>query len=214
MSSAPEQLIGPERNQLACDRELGCYSMILPARSIRALDGSLVLIIEHMAYILIKDRPQNSHEEWQSSWSAYCAYLESVKGQLPQSAYDFAVASWHYDFGDHRSPHDGWLESLIISEPTSGERKEIRSIEIVARLFAAYHDGYIELKYFGVESYSLVFDTRDGSGHGDWLYYEIRLSEQGRVLHEVEWSKGGLWLIECSDVTYKWLPLESTNAAI
>ncbi len=167
-----------------------------------------------MAYILRKDRPKNAHEEWQSGWAAYCAYLESVKGRLPPSVYEFATASWHYDFGDHRAPHDGWLESLVISEPASGERKEIRSIEMVARLFAAYHDGYIELKYFGVESYSLVSGARGGWGHGDWLYDEIRLSERGRVLHEVEWSNEGLWLIECSDVAYQWLPLETTNAAI
>ena len=166
-----------------------------------------------MTYILTKDRPQNSHEEWQSNWSAYWAYLESVKGQLPQSAYDFAVAPWHYDFGDHRSPHDGWLESLIIRAPTSGARQEVRSIEIGARLFAAYHDGHIELKYFNVQSYSLVSGAGHGSGHRDWLYDEIRLSAQGRVLHEVEWSSGELWLIECSDVAYKWLPLESAEAA-
>ena len=63
-----------------------------------------------MAYILTKDRPNNSYEEWQSGWSAYRAYLDSVKGQLPRAAYEFAAAAWHYDFEDHRSPHDGWLD--------------------------------------------------------------------------------------------------------
>jgi len=164
-----------------------------------------------MAYILTRDRPQNSDEEWRDGWSAYCAYLESVKDQLPHSAYALATAPWHYDFSDHRSPHDGWLESLMISEPASGARKEIRSVEIVARLFAAYHDGHIELKYSNVHSYSLASSVADGPGLGDWLYDEIRLSERGHILHEVEWSRGGLWLIECGDIAYEWVPLESTS---
>ena len=77
-----------------------------------------------MAYILSKDRPQNTHEEWQAGWSKYSAYLESVKDLLPRSTYEFASASWHYDFSDPRSPHDGWVEDLMIREPASGERKE------------------------------------------------------------------------------------------
>ena len=167
-----------------------------------------------MVYILTKDRPNNSYEEWQSGWSAYCDYLGSVKSRLPRSAYDFATAPWHYDFGDHRSPHDGWLESLIIREPASGGRQENRSLEITARLLAAHHDGHIELKYSDVRSYALASGVTNGSGHGDWLYDEIRLSGRGRVSHEVEWSRGGLWLIECGDVAYQWMPLASAGAAI
>ncbi len=44
-------------------------------------------------------------------------------------------------------------------------------------------------------------------GHGDWLIDEIRLSEQGLVLHEVVFD-GAHWLIECEDVVYTWLPFE------
>jgi hypothetical protein len=167
-----------------------------------------------MAYILTKDRPNNSYEEWQSGWSAYRAYLESVRSQLPQSAYEFATASWHYNFEDHRSPHDGWLEEVVIREPALGERKENRSLEIVARLSAAYRDGLIELQYFDVRRYSLASGVTHGKGRGDWLYDEIRLSEQERVLHEIEWSTGGLWMIECGDVACRWMPLCSAEAAI
>jgi hypothetical protein len=166
-----------------------------------------------MTYILTKDRPQNSFEEWQSCWSNYWNYLETVKGAFPRSAYEFASAPWHYDFSDHRAPHDGWVEEVLISEPSSGEREQNRSLELFVRLFAAYHNGHIELKYSEVHSYSLTSGLSISSGHGDWLYDEIRLSDQGRVLHEVEWSRGGLWLIECGDVFYKWIPLSSIEAA-
>jgi len=160
-----------------------------------------------MAYILSKDRPLNSYDEWQSGWSRYCAYLESVKNRLPLSAYEFASAPWHYDFNDHRAPHDGWLAEAIIREPASGERKQYRSLEIVVKLLGAYHDGHIELKYSKVQNYSLACGEQIGSGHDDWLSDEIRLSDRGYVLHEIEWSRGSCWLIECSDVSYKWMPL-------
>ncbi|MBK8465753.1 MAG: hypothetical protein IPL32_07975 [Chloracidobacterium sp.] len=167
-----------------------------------------------MTYILTKDRLNNSYEEWQAGYSAYSAYLKSVKHRLPRCAYEFAAALWHYNFEDHRSPHDGWLEEIIIRESAFGERAENRSFEIVVRLFAAYHDGHIEFKYSDVQGYSLASDITNGRGHGDWLYDEVRLSERGWVLHEIEWSRGGLWLIECIDVAYKWMPLGSAEAAV
>jgi hypothetical protein len=67
-----------------------------------------------MVYILTHDRPLNSYEEWQSHWSEYRDYLASVRTQLPPAAYDFATAPWHYDFADHRAPHDGWVDEVII----------------------------------------------------------------------------------------------------
>ena len=166
-----------------------------------------------MVYILTHDRPLNSYEEWQSHWSKYCDYLASVRTQLPPAAYNFATAPWHYDFSDHRAPHDGWLDEIAIREPASGNRKEYRSLEIVVRLFAAYHDGHIELKYLVVQNYSLACGEHGGQGHGDWMYDEIRLSDRGYVLHEIEWSRGGRWLIECGDVSYTWIPLVDVEDA-
>ena len=160
-----------------------------------------------MAFILTCDRPLNSYEEWQSQWSKYRDYLESVRNHLPIAAYNFATAPWHFDHMDHRSPHDGWVEEIIIREPATGERKEHRSLEIVIKLLAAYHDGHIELKYSAVQNYSLAGDKQRNIGHGDWLYDEIRLSQRGFVLHEIEWSCGSRWLIECGDVSYEWIPL-------
>lgn len=122
-----------------------------------------------MAYILNDDRPLNSYQEWQSQWSKYCDYLESVRNHLPIAAYNFASAPWHYDFSDHHAPHDGWVEEIIMREPATGARNEHRSLEIVVKLFAG--------------------------------------SQRGFVLHEIEWSCGSRWLIECSDVSYKWIPL-------
>lgn len=173
-----------------------------------------------MAFTLYRDIPEEKSElsldEWKKCWQTYRAYLESVKDILPKSAYEFATAEWHYNFSDHKALHDGWLEELIVREPATGERKQHRSLEIFVRLLAAYHDGHIELTYKNVQSYSFIRQTVTSSSerqaasslnHGDWLNDEIRVSENGFVLHEIVWVNGD-WLIECEDVFYEWKPLE------
>jgi hypothetical protein len=78
-------------------------------------------------------------------------------------------------------------------------------------LLGSYHDGHIEITYREVKNYSLIATLSGpeaGEGHGDWLVDEIRLSERGYLLHEIEWSRGSDWLIECKDFEYRWLPFE------
>jgi hypothetical protein len=43
-------------------------------------------------------------------------------------------------------------------------------------------------------------------GFGDWLYDELRLSDKGNQLHEIEWGSGARWLIESDDVEFYWQP--------
>jgi hypothetical protein len=162
-----------------------------------------------MASILTRDRPQNSHEEFRTAWDRYQNYLASISESLPVSARAFAVADWHYDFGDARSPHDGWVESVRVTEHSSGERRQNRWLDITIRMLGAYHDGYIELTYQRVHSYRL---GSKGSSHGDWLYDEIRLSERGLVLHEIEIG-GTAWEIESEDVVYEWKPMSEALLA-
>jgi hypothetical protein len=107
-----------------------------------------------MTFLLDALSKGNGPEEIAIAFQAYTAYLESIRHALPKSAYDFAAAPWHYDYTDHRCPHDSWLESLTISEPALGSRKEIRHVDIVLRLLGAFHDGALELSYSSVSSYS------------------------------------------------------------
>jgi len=81
------------------------------------------------------------------------------------------------------------------------------------RLLGAYHDGYIELLYPRVFGYRLNVEHGE-MGHRDWRYDELRVSDQGRVIHEIEWwgSKvKGRWLIEASDVQLQWVPFSTSN---
>jgi hypothetical protein len=131
-----------------------------------------------------------------------------VSDCIPSGALALATSSWYYNFHDHRCPHDSWLENIVISEPSSGERSEIRTVSISLRLLGAYHDGYIEIAYPRVFSYRLAISDAE-EGHADWRYDEFRLSDRGHLVHEIEWSgyrDTGSWLIEASDVLFTWTP--------
>ena len=140
--------------------------------SIPALDRFL------MTYILSKDLPHRESLIYEKrraeQWSVYQERLRKIKRRLPLSVREYALAEWHYDFTDHRCPHDAWLEQVIIREPASGERSEIRSLEIEVKLLGAYHDGQIEFLYREVESYCLDQPHRKGKwetkekGHKDF----------------------------------------------
>jgi hypothetical protein len=149
--------------------------------------------------------------EVKTRFERYRKYLDEVRGRLPAQAQAFAEADWHYDHRNHRCPHDSWVDVVTIEEIASGDRSEVRSLEIKVRLLAAYHDGHILLRYDGVERYSMTRVPKRGRptvGHGDWLMDEIRLSDEGLVAHEVIFSEGGRWLIECADVTCEWRPIQ------
>lgn len=113
---------------------------------------------------------------------------------------------------DPRCPHDAWVKSLTIREPAIGARQERRQLELHVRLLGAYHNGHIELVYHDVYCYTLTAPAKDENtqrrdiGHGDWLIDEIRLSEDERVVYEVQLERG-YWLIECADLEYRWHPL-------
>lgn len=155
-----------------------------------------------MAFILLRDRPADSLDAFQAGWARHQRYLASIAERLPPSARAFALAEWHYDFEDPRCPHDAWVEQVEVLETGTGYRGEVRSLDLRVRLLGAYHDGHIELTYRAVHHYRIGSQRPD---HGDWLYDEIRLSPEGRVLHEIEFV-GDTWEIECQDVAYEWKP--------
>jgi hypothetical protein len=143
-------------------------------------------------------------------WRRYREYLEQHKSRFPSSAYRLASGPL-IDAADRRCPHDAWLEWARFEEPAKGKRLEIRHLSLRVRLLGAYHDRYIELFYPKVFSYSLA-NPGSGAGHFDWRYSELRLGEDGSVVHEIEWAgppgAQARWIIEASDVRLRTVALE------
>jgi hypothetical protein len=157
-----------------------------------------------MAYYLSNERSQDVV----GSYQRYQEYLRAHQHEFPSGAFALATAEWYQDPGDHRCPHDGWLESFTISETADIDGKRVLNIH--TRLLGAYHDGYIEFFYPRIFTYTLD-NLSCASGSGDWLCDEFRLSPDGHLIHEIEWAglpncKGSRWIIETSDVEFRWIP--------
>jgi len=165
-----------------------------------------------MRYLADPDNPgELTAAQVRAKHGAYRSYLETVRHQMPPRALAFASAPWHYDADDHQCPHDAWVQSCVVSEKATGARSEVRNVEIVIVLLGAYHDGHLTLTYEGVTTYSLLAPVLKAPqarvGHGDWVVDEVRLSEARQVIHEIAFSSGARWTIECSDIRSDWQPV-------
>jgi len=167
-------------------------------------------------FILLSDQDGDwSMADSMSRRRTYETYLQGVRDLLPESVYEYATAPWHYDIHDHRCPHDAWVEEVLLRELSRGVEHERRELKMHVRLLGAYHDGHIEFDYANVRRYQFDVDVATDkppteSGHGNWVVDEVRVSESGLVLHEVEFSSNSRWLIECREFSYAWKPLSSS----
>lgn len=159
-----------------------------------------------MAFILLAERDADCV----GAFRRYRDYLSRSKSSFPHRAFELACSDWYFDSSDHRCPHDAWLESMVISEPATGSRQEVRHTSIRIRLLGAYHDGFIEFVYPQVFNYQVGSPSCE-RGLGDWRYDEFRVESDRRVIHEIEWAGFGArlasrWVIEASDVEFQWIP--------
>lgn len=155
-----------------------------------------------MAFILSAQRD----EDCGAAFKNYEQYLAEKRDLFPPGARRLINSDWYFTFFN-QAPHDAWLESIAISESPSIVGEAQRSVSITIRLLAACHDGHIEFHYPRVVRYSLE-SGNNSPNHGDWRYDEFRLSDDGYLIHEIEWwNRGpGTWLIESDDVEYRWVP--------
>ncbi len=146
-----------------------------------------------------------------NAFAAYEAYLASSAEKFPPSAYALATSGWYYSGNDPRSPHDARLKTCEIKEVRRTRLSPQHTIPSIKIRLAAAYGGTIEFHYPKVFNFDLKYAGK--IGHGDWLYDEFRVTENG-VIHEIEWrawKKTCRWKIEASDVIYKHKPLWSSK---
>jgi hypothetical protein len=161
-----------------------------------------------MPFILSEQRDRDAVR----AFAEYREYVAREGHRFPPNALALASSDWYFGVHDHRAPHDSWLESVTIREPSRGQRREIRRTTIRVRLLNGWHSGHIEIVYPRVFAYR--FDLGYARhGHGDWRYDEFRVTDRGRLLHEIEWAGGGTWFVEANDIVYRWHRLAATPAA-
>jgi hypothetical protein len=142
------------------------------------------------------------------AFTHYAAYDDSIRHLLPPHVYTFASDPRYFDLTSHSSLHDAWLESVTVREAATGERHEVRRMEITMSLLGPFHDRRIRIHYTGVTHYSLAAPPRygepryDHTAHGDLLAHEIRLGQGGLLVHELLFERDATFLIECSDLRH------------
>jgi hypothetical protein len=163
-----------------------------------------------MSFILSNER-DSGPDGAKRAFDTYRRYLQEQRERFPAGAWALATSSWYFDGDDHRCPHDGWLEKLEVDEVGTGARRANRICSIRILLLGAYHDCLLELTYPAVHSY-LIENMGSPEGVGDWRYDEFRVTDDGRLIHEIEWATpgghGARWVIEAADVQFNILPLE------
>lgn len=141
-------------------------------------------------------------------FSRYQTYVESIKNKLPAHIYSFASNPCYFDFESRSSLHDAWLETVTVQEVASGQRKQVRRLEVYICLLCPFHDRRINLHYSGVTQYNFNAPPRYGepryehTAHGDLLTHEIRLGHNGLFIHELLFESDATFLIECSDIIH------------
>jgi hypothetical protein len=153
-----------------------------------------------MSFILAAQR--DSDEFTTVNWSEYQAHLLSLKPRFPKNAFRIATADWWYGFSTAKGPHDSRLISAsILEESVKGRRK--CALKISLRSAAG---GTIFLSYPGVIRYQLEMPPETWPGHGDWRYDEFTLSDDGYLVHTIEWADGPTWVITAGNLLYKFIP--------
>ena len=152
-------------------------------------------------FILAEDRD----DDVVGAFTRYRKYLMSVGDQFPPNAFELATSDWWFNFNDRRCPHDSWLEEAVIEEPSTGLRHEIRHTCLSLSLLGAYHDLQISIRYRGVTSLK-IDATGLAGGLGNWRYDEFRITEEGLLIHEVEWMSArthSTWVVVAEDIDYR-----------
>jgi hypothetical protein len=76
-------------------------------------------------------------------------------------------------------------------------------VELV--LLGQHHDRRIRLSYERVATYRLRGQSGLGSTvetyHGDVFTHEVRIAEEGRIVHEIAFVTGSTFIIECENFT-------------
>ena len=159
----------------------------------------------HNMGILIKTLSEDG------SYPEYLAYIQSIENKLPASAYEYAIAEWHYSLTDPRGIHDAWLQSLTITG-VFGPDQRPQTCDIQATFLNAFCDRLLKFHYQGVISYNLQTPATFRA-HPDVYFDEIRLSDRANVIHEILFMDNIRWIIESRNfsLTHQKLPALQTR---
>jgi hypothetical protein len=69
-----------------------------------------------MVFILSDDGRDEPFPAVDIDFQRYNEYVANSKANFPPRAFELATSDWFYHPGDHRCPHDAWLDAFQLSE--------------------------------------------------------------------------------------------------
>lgn len=144
-----------------------------------------------MKYILTEERGE-------ILYGKYLEEFSKIRHKFPDEVVQFVEDENRFCLQAGESLHDAWIESLVVRE-----RRSLGDVasgcEISLELLGQLHDRRIVLCYREVKAYSV-----EGLGcacwnsfHGDIYTHEVRLSDDGFVIHEIVGADGFRIQVEC-----------------
>lgn len=132
----------------------------------------------------------------------YLEALRAYRDRLPSHVAEFAGDEERFTLSHPKSLHDAWLECVCVRESRSTE-ETASAVGVELVLLGQRHDRRIRISYEGVTRYRLQGWPDDGSSveafHGDIFTHEVRVTEEGRIVHEIAFVTGSVFFIECAD---------------
>ncbi len=152
-----------------------------------------------MKYIL-----SSNPDEYGIKYTRYLEYLETIKSLLPDHINAFASQEKYFTLNSPHSLHDAWLNSVEVREERNQDRPFEPVVGVTLKLLGQLHDRTIVLEYKDVCRYELngkpnKYNWAD-TFHGDVFTHEIRIENEGWIIHEVAFVSS-TFLIECRDFT-------------
>jgi len=138
-----------------------------------------------------------------TSFADYQHYLETNKDKLPPHAYEFAIDMNRHRLDSPHSLHDAWMTSITIKENRNPVFPFQPQPSIEIALLGQMRDRTILLCYSGIahyqiEGYENPYNS-DDTFQGDISWHEVRLNEEGLLIHEIHFVSESKIMIVCED---------------
>lgn len=137
------------------------------------------------------------------SFKDYIQYMEENRIKFPSHVFEFATDVNRHNLDSPHSLHDAWMTSIKIKENRNPKRPFEPKPTIELELLGQKHDRAILLSYSGIESYTIKglrnpFNWGD-TYHGDISCHEVRVNDEGLLVHEILFVSESVIIIVCED---------------
>jgi hypothetical protein len=139
------------------------------------------------------------------SFELYRQYLEEKRSRFPPAIFEFAASVERHNLDSPHSLHDAWLSSMLVKENRRTHRPFEPRPSIELAMLGPRHDRDIILTYEGVSSYRVEgnrnpYNLAD-TFHGDVSCHEVRITEEGLIVHEIAFVSQSSIVVTCESFT-------------